>query len=210
MAAPGCRPDEPAHHHGLPEVRFRAAISLTPMTGRMRDIIKSLGRAFRQRLNDAEKLDRGSRRGRASRIGMKASRLWVEEDLPHHTGREVGDYGQSPSTVVTGGSGRRRMFDAVDATIAGKHVAFELKRSNGVYPLGADAYEEQKAAHLIDLALGSWGADYYVRIYGLNGYAEVWTRRAAERTLNDTGSTVHIPAPSEPPIRFAPDVVTPK
>jgi hypothetical protein len=168
------------------------------MTERLRDIVKSLGRAFRLRLIDAEQLDRGPRRGRASRIGMTAARLWVEEDLPRHTGREVGDGGEDPSPAVTGRSGQRRIRDAVDVTIAGKHVAFELKRWKGVHPLGPDEDEEQKAAQLIDLAVGSWGADYYIRIYGLNGYAEVWTRQAAAK------------ASTEPSIRFAPDVVTPR
>ena len=180
------------------------------MTERLREIIKSLGRAYRVRLDDAEKKDRGQRGGRARRIGTAAAKLWVEHDLPHHTGKEIDYYGQDPRTgVTTGPSGRPRLLDAVDATIAGKRVTFELKRSNRVIPMGEDDYNDQWAAHLIDLAIGTWGAEYYVRFYGLNGYADVWTRGAAEHALSRRGATFSIPATSEPPIRFGPDVVTP-
>lgn len=180
------------------------------MTERLREIIKSLGRAYRNRLDAAEKEDRGPRAGRARRIGSAAAKLWVENDLPHHTGKEIDYFGQDPWTgVTTGTSGRPRMLDAVDATIAGKRVTFELKRSNGVIPMGKDDYDDQWAAHLIDLAIGTWGAEYYVRFYGLNGYADVWTRGVAEQALSGRRAAFSIPARSEPPIRFGPDVVTP-
>jgi hypothetical protein len=180
------------------------------MTERLRDIIKSLGRAYRVRLDHAEKSDRGPRGGRARRIGTAAAKLWVENDLPHHTGLEIDYYGQDPWTGVTSGtSGRPRMLDAVDATIAGKRVTFELKRSNRVIPMGEDDYNDQWAAHLIDLAIGTWGAEYYVRFYGLNGYADVWTRGTAEHASSGRRALFSIPAAPEPPIRFGPDVVTP-
>ena len=175
------------------------------MDQRLRTIIDILGRAYRRRLYEGARVYKGIAESRAfpGLVGRYAEKAFLEKDLREHTGRKRPD-AADPLTAVSGLGGPRKL-DAAHVVLAGIPVDIELKKST----YRDYRVEHQEASQLLDLALGTRGSEHLVRFYGENGYAEAWTRRAAEEALKAGGKTFRVPPPSDI-IRFGKDTTTAK
>jgi hypothetical protein len=155
-----------------------------------RQIIQNLARAYRRRISEKlteyENLRVKPKMGPAQYAGTEAQKAWAAKDLPKNTAIQMNVMG----AVSTKGNPRE-----TDVLLAGRRAQFELKKSDKPNR----RTEQQLAAQVFCLGLGTFGADALYRIYADDGRVDVFTREDAAKAVAvalKEGGEFTTPAPS--------------